>query len=155
MSIFEIANENESMLTDVVAVASNEKQQKIQRYFVPVTSDVQMTLEGSVTVYAVSEQEAIEKVQIMIEHNLLNDLELQDVDEIISVKYGDLRCFACTIFEVCSDAVAVDDDDEVTDMDVLLADVKELRARISWDASALRKQKVLLESLVEPQSAAA
>ena len=154
MSTFHIATENGSTSTQMVAVPS-QQQSTIRRYIVPVDAEVQMSLTGYVKVYATSKPEAADKVRTKVDDGTLDDLEMQDMDETIRIPYGGLKWWDSAIFDIDTNSIEEDDLDEVTEADVLRADVKELEARISWDAEALTKRKAFLERLMGSASAAA
>ncbi|HEY3443584.1 MAG TPA: hypothetical protein VGK29_22695 [Paludibaculum sp.] len=155
MSVFQTANDNGSMPTEMVAVASNQQQSPIRRFSVPVTAEVQITLTGYAEVYAASDDEAADKVQGKVRDGALDDLEMKDDDFGATAELGDLKWCPGAELEIDVSCVEVDELGEVTVDDILLDDVHELKAQIEWDTDSLTKQKAFLKGLIESQSAAA
>lgn len=153
MSYSDLANGKESTSAEMVAVAPVEPI-TIRRYFVPIVADVQLTLTGDFTVYAKSEDEAIKQVQAKIDDDMLDDLEMEDVDSVVKLRYVDLKWCDEVAVAIDTFSVRADDLDEVTEEDMLRADVDDLEARISWGTEALSKRKDFLKTLIESESAA-
>jgi hypothetical protein len=152
----EMAKTNGSMPTERVAVESKPEQLTAKRYTVPITTDVQMTLKGDVTVYAACEAEAITKVQAQIDRDTVDDdLAMEDPYSGWVMPYGVAKCCDATFFEVVECDISVDDLHGFDRDDVLRAEVDELEAHVEWSAETLTKQKAFLERLLDSQTKAA
>jgi hypothetical protein len=139
MSEFQIANDNGSTPT--------LEPTTMKRYFVPVEADVQMTLTGTVEVYAMSEAEASAKVREQIDTDTLSDdLEMEDAWSGCVLDFGVVTQIDGVNIEVNSAAIKLDHS-EVTPEEVLRTEIREWESLISWDADALARHKMFLESL--------
>lgn len=154
MTDLKFVNDNDSMPTEVVAVESHQ-QPEVKMYTVPIAADIQASLTGYVQVYASGFEEAASKVQAQLDAETVDgDIEMEDVDSGYGISYHEMtQCFG-TIPEIIESDIEVDEDEEVDPADVLDAEVKQLRATISWDFDTQAKLKTFLETLAEAQSAA-
>jgi hypothetical protein len=118
----------------------------IKLYEVSVVANVQLCLTGCGRVYATDAEKATEKVQTKIDDKALDDdLEMEDSDSGATLPYGTVRYLDDADFE--TDEVEMVDDN-VDAVDVLEAEVEELRVSISWDTDALARHKAFLEALL-------
>jgi hypothetical protein len=124
----------------------------VKLFAVDVAADLHVTMSGSVEVYATNADEAVQKIQGQIDDEVLpDDLEMEDWSSGIKIIYGDLK--NCDEFYIQTDHVEVVEED-VDPVDVLMAEVEELEAGISWNMEALAKHKAFLTSLGAEQAAA-
>jgi hypothetical protein len=143
-----LANVNGTMPTSPVGVESTEQptdNPQVKLFGVSVVADVQMSVRGTVNVYAVDDDEAIDKVQAQIEDEALDDdLEMEDNWSGVTLRYGHLKEFSAD-FQIGGVELVEDDVDPA---DVLESEVEELQASISWNPDALAKHKAFLKSLL-------
>ncbi len=141
-------NETSSMAAPTVAVESTKQPtSEVKLFEVAIVADVQTAFKGYVQVYAVDEDEAEEKVQVRIDDQSLDDdLELEDEDTGLTVRYDDVRYGWNYSFSTDGVTVIEEAPDPV---DLLKTEIEELEAQVSWDCESLAKQKAFLESLVQ------
>lgn len=126
-----------------------ESKTQAEKYIVPITATIEMTLNGEVSVYAVTIEEAVAKVQVQIDTEALDgDIEMEDCSSGFRMSCRELKLFFSESIEIGDDNIYVDTLDEVTPDDTLRDDVKHLEAVISWDTDSLARRKAFLESLL-------
>jgi hypothetical protein len=154
MNLATTAKATESTPAEMVAVEPQDQPSNtdVKLFAVDVAADLHVTMSGSVNVYAMNADEAAQKVQGQIDDEILpDDLEMEDGISGIKLTYGDLK--NCDDFYIQTDYVEVLEED-VDLADVLLAEVEEIEAGISWNIEALAKHKAFLTSLGAEQAAA-
>lgn len=78
MTFKEVSNANESTPTGTVVMESNQ-QPEANKYFVPITVNIEMTLSGDVPVVADNARQALARVKTSIENGTLDtDIKLQE-----------------------------------------------------------------------------
>jgi hypothetical protein len=142
--------ENASVTGSVPMTAAESEDHQIDSpevklYEVSISAELQMNLTGTVNVYAVNVDEAIEKVQDLIDTEALDDdLTMEDYSG-CTLPYGDVKYIDCVEFQIGNVELV---EYPVDPADVLKGEVEELQRSISWDADALAKHKAFLESLL-------